>query len=72
MREVVDMKEKDGEVRMIPFHPDPDPCVAFGCAMRTESVETCRQHRCPHRWTREAAEDRQRREERDAKEKENV
>ena len=45
--------------------PDSDPCAALGCAMQTQPVETCRDHRCPHRWQREAKEDRARREEKD-------
>jgi hypothetical protein len=44
---------------------DPNPCDILGCAMQGEPVETCRDHRCPHRWTREAREDRQRRDEKD-------
>ncbi len=43
----------------------PDPCITTGCAMQTEPIETCRDHRCPFRWTREEREDRQRREEKD-------
>lgn len=49
---------------------DPDPCQATGCAMQNETLTVCVDHRCPHRWTREGREDRQRREEKDAKEKE--
>ena len=44
------------------FTPDPDPCIATGCPLQGESVEVCRDHRCPHRWTREAREDRAERE----------
>ncbi len=44
---------------------DSNPCAALGCAMRTEPIETCRDHRCPHRWLRESREDRARREEKD-------
>ena len=46
--------------------PDPNPCDATACPMQTEPIETCRDHRCPHRWQREAREDRARREARDA------
>lgn len=49
--------------------PDPNACAALGCAMQTEPLETCREHRCPHRWLRQAREDRARREEHDAREK---
>lgn len=48
-----------------PQEARPDPCATLGCAMREQPVETCRDHRCPHRWQREAAEDRKRREEKD-------
>lgn len=49
------------EVRTI---DDPDPFVTTVCAMQGEPTEVCRDHRCPHRWQREAAEDGARREER--------
>lgn len=49
------------------FQVDPDPCRATGCNIVSQPVEVCRDHRCPHRWTREAREDRARREEKDAK-----
>lgn len=45
---------------------DPNPCDATGCAMQTEPLTVCVDHRCPHRWTREAREDRARRDARDA------
>ncbi len=48
---------------------DPDACVALGCPMRGEPIETCREHRCPHRWLRQAREDRARRDENDARER---
>lgn len=48
---------------------DPDPCAVTGCAMQDAPVETCRGHRCPHRWQREGKEDRQRREVKDAERK---
>jgi hypothetical protein len=44
---------------------DPDPCSVFGCAMKDETLTVCVDHRCPHRWQREAAEDRGRCEEKD-------
>ena len=44
---------------------DPNPCLATGCAMLNGPVETCRDHRCPFRWTREAVEDRARRDAKD-------
>jgi hypothetical protein len=31
---------------------DPDQCVATGCAMQADLLETCRDHRCPHRGHR--------------------
>jgi len=40
--------------------------VCARCAMQGEPIETCRDHRCPIRWQREAAEDRARRDARDA------
>lgn len=46
------------EVSVFPIFEDPDPCQAAGCAMQGEHAEVCRDHRCPHRWQREAAEDR--------------
>jgi hypothetical protein len=36
---------------------DPDPCATAGCAMQDSPLETCRDHRCPHRWRRKEAED---------------
>ena len=45
---------------------DPNVCSVLGCAMQDDPVEVCRDHRCPHRWTREAREDRARREANDA------
>lgn len=45
------------EVHVIP-NVDPDPCRTTGCAMKTEPVAICRDHRCPYRWTREARLDR--------------
>ena len=44
---------------------DPNPCQATGCAMTGEPITVCVDHCCPHRWTREAREDRSRREEAD-------
>ena len=38
----------------------PNPCSTIGCAMQSDPIETCRDHSCPHRWQREAAEDRER------------
>jgi hypothetical protein len=43
----------------------PNPCSTIGCAMQSDPIETCRDHRCPHRWQREAAEDRERSDEYD-------
>jgi hypothetical protein len=45
---------------VLAFPTDPDPCAATGCAMQGEPAEVCRDHRCPHRGEREAAEDRSR------------
>ena len=42
---------------------DPNVCSVLGCAMQDEPLTVCVDHRCPHRWQREAAEDRKRREE---------
>jgi len=47
---------------VLTFQIDPDPCVTLACAMQTDPVETCGDHRCPHRWAREAREDRAKRE----------
>jgi hypothetical protein len=38
----------------------PNPCSTIGCAMQSDPIETCRDQSCPHRWQREAAEDRER------------
>lgn len=51
---------------------DPDPCAVLGCAMQTGPVEVCRDYRCPHRWQREAAEDRQAQARADAKRRADV
>ena len=51
---------------MTTFPDYPNACETLACSMRGEPVETCRDHRCPHRWQREAVEDRQRREAKDA------
>jgi len=32
----------------------PNSCQALGCNMQDDPVEVCRDHRCPHRWQREA------------------
>lgn len=45
--------------------PEPNPCSALGCQMQAEPIEMCRDHRCPHRWTREGREDRVKREAKD-------
>jgi hypothetical protein len=55
---------------VLTFQADPDPCSVLGCAMQTEPIETCRDHRCPHRHHRERVEDRQRRDLADARAKE--
>ena len=41
-------------------HEDPNPCSTIGCALQSDPIATCRDHRCPYRWQREAAEDRER------------
>ena len=51
---------------VLTFQNDPDPCSVLDCAMQGDPVEVCRDHRCPHRWTREARIDRKAREEKDA------
>lgn len=40
---------------------EPVPSPAIGCAMQADRLETCRDHRCPHRQRWGAAEDRARR-----------
>lgn len=45
---------------------DVNPCEALRCAMIGEPIETCRDHRCPHRWQRAGREDRTAREAKDA------
>ena len=73
------MRDRNGSGNTLnsdPFNPmtpefntftlDPNVCSVLGCAMQTDPIETCRDHRCPHRWQREAAEDRARRGARDA------
>ena len=52
---------------VLTFPADPDPCSVLGCAMQDEPLTVCADHCCPHRWTREATEDRARREEQDRK-----
>lgn len=49
---------------VLAFPTDPDPCTAAGCAMQGDPLGKCRDHRCPHRWHRDAVEDRGGREER--------
>lgn len=56
--------DSGGDVPEVRTIGDPDPCAAAGCAMQGEPVEVCRDHRCPHRREREAAEYRAGREER--------
>jgi hypothetical protein len=52
---------------VLTFQVDPDPCKVLDCNIVSQPVEVCRDHRCPHRWTREAREDRARREVKDGK-----
>lgn len=54
------------EVSMSPVS-DPDPCATTGCAMQGAPLTVCADHRCPHRWQREAKEDRIEREAKDAR-----
>jgi hypothetical protein len=49
---------------------EPNPCAVLSCPKIDEPVETCRDHRCPHRWQREGREMRERDEERDRRERE--
>ena len=56
------MKAKN-EAISVPVHPD--PCIELACAMQAGPLETCRDHRCPFRWQREAVADRLEREEKD-------
>jgi hypothetical protein len=53
--------DRGGEIPERRTIDDLNPCGAAGCAMQVVPLETCRDHRCPHRWQREAAEDRTRR-----------
>jgi hypothetical protein len=57
------------DVLTVPIIEDVDPCLALSCSMQGDPVEVCRDHRCPHRWTREARIDRARRDQADAKER---
>jgi len=41
-------------MRIFPIIEEVDPCAALGCAMEMEPIETCRDHRCPHRWIKES------------------
>jgi len=44
-------------------HPSyvPAPaCQALSCTWRSFLIDVCREERCPHRWQREAVEDRAR------------
>jgi hypothetical protein len=45
-------------------------CEAYSCAWRSFPVSACREACCPFEWQRAEAEDRRRREEKDAKAKE--
>ena len=57
---------------MIP-HPTyalTDPCEALGCAMRQHDIRFCTEQYCPHRWQRQAAQDKARDKEREEREKE--
>ena len=47
-------------------------CETMACAHRADTTRECRVQGCGYRWAREAAEDRQRREEKDAKTKEAI
>ena len=49
--------------------PLPDPCAILRCPMIGSPIETCRDHRCPHRWQREGKERRERDRQRDEREK---
>lgn len=55
---------------MIPApHPTYSPaqaCEALSCKWRGYAITACKDEGCAYRWTREAAEDRARRTERDA------
>jgi hypothetical protein len=53
----------------ITVHPTYSPtgaCEALECPRRASRVDVCREEGCAYRWQREAAEDRARRDERDA------
>jgi hypothetical protein len=54
------------DMRILPIIEDVDPCAALGCAMQVEPIETCRDHRCPHRWIKESRLDRAERARKDA------
>ena len=46
---------------------EPNPCEALKCALREKLIVECVEMACPHRWQREAREDRVKREEKDAR-----
>jgi hypothetical protein len=58
------------EATVFPIFEDVDPCLALSCDQRESHIAICRADRCPHEWTRTSREDRQRRDERDAEERE--
>jgi hypothetical protein len=41
-----------------PLYCPTSPCEALVCSTRAHRVAVCREKGCPHRWQREAAEDR--------------
>ena len=57
---------------VFPNAPDPDPCRELSCNMQDSPVSACRKRGCGFEWARTARIDRQRREEQDARERENV
>lgn len=48
-----------------PLYCPTSPCEALVCSTRAHRVAVCRKKGCPHRWQREAAEDRERSDEYD-------
>jgi hypothetical protein len=51
---------------LFPLYSPALACEALSCKWRGYRVDACRETACPTRWAREAAEDRARREEKDA------
>lgn len=59
-------------VKAHPTYATTEVCEALTCTRRAYRIDDCREEGCGHRWQREAAEDRARREVKDAKGREDT